>query len=594
MVAPLNPLEFEKFCRGLTIESRDAGLVPFRFNAAQVIAVREIAKALQQDKRVIKMLKCRQIGGSTIGLAFDMYWCKKHPGIHGVLATDTESNREQFRTTLDAMLGQDAKREGDIIRHNREHLVFPNRSRLIYQVVGVRENGMLGRGKGLNYCHATECSSWGSRESYESLMSSFSQKHPNRFYFFESTARGFNMWYDMWNEAKKARSQAAIFLTWWHTPELFSFPRGTNEWRVYGQGEPTGEEKEWIRAVKLIYKHEISTAQLAWWRWMIEDQGRNPEAMYEDFPPTEELAFQMTGSQFFSTESLTRLMAKSKRAKPKGYNYSFGGEYKALTRRPCRDSYPQLLVWEPPQGGAYYTIGADPCGGTGGGTGDDAVIEVLRCYGDGVEQVAEFRTPGIPGYCFAWILASLAAEYQPCVVNLEINGAGISVADELSRLEFAGSFYLYRRSDSLGGGGFLHWRTTNENKRWVMEHLRTCVERDMIEIRSEEAVSQMRKIEQTGIYVGTTSARTGDDCVMAIALAAEAWSKNYLDMLKGMNAWKPKRDDKGRIAEENVANVVTRQVRDLLDGAGLIPAAPSQEAAYGEAFFAGASDEEDF
>ncbi|MGH9697966.1 MAG: hypothetical protein ACRD52_00735 [Candidatus Acidiferrales bacterium] len=587
MSAIFNPREFEIFCRGLTIESRDEGLVPFKFNQAQVRTVKAVAKALEDGRRTILVLKSRQIGLSTLGLGLDLYWASRHPGIHGMLVTDSDSNREAFRMTLDAMIGEGARaKEGPVKRHNREHLIFRNRSRLIYEVAGLKSGGTMARGKGLNYCHGTECSSWGERNAVDSLFASFSQRHQHRLYLFESTARGFNLWHDMCKAAKKsdasvAGSQAFIFVTWWHS-DLFQFPPGTNEYRVYGKGDPDPHEREWIRAVKLIYKHEITRAQLAWWRWQAEDRGVTPENLLEDFPPTEELAWKMTGAQFFSTSSLTKLMTATKRQKAKRYMYHWGKEFSDLKKSRTDSPYAHHTVWEEPVNGAYYTIGADPCGGTGSTMGDDAVIEVLRCYADGVEQVAEFRAPGIPGYCFAWTLASLANEYKPAVVNLEINGAGISVADELSRIEFSGSYYIYRRIDSLGGGGILHWKTNSENKRWVMEQLRSLVERDMILVRSSEAVDQMRNIEQSGVYIGASSSQQTDDCVMALAMAVEAWTKNWLGTLQAMNMMRQKRDEKGQVIERTLENVLEKQLEDMLKREGLGPKEAEPEAAFGE------------
>ena len=593
MVEPIfDPADFESYCRTLTIESRDEGLVKFRLNMAQIKVVTEITRCLEEGRHTICILKNRQVGMSTLGLALDLYWGRKHPGIHGSLVTNTDSNRETFRTTLDCMIGEGArKEEGPVLKHNREHLVFKNRSRLIYQVAGERDTGgSLGRGKGLNYCHATETSSWASPELVDSLSSSFSQKYPHRLYFFESTARGFNHWYDMCQTAKrsgrnKGGSQALIFVTWWMGDECI-FGKDSNEYRVYGSESPSPQEREWMNAVKTIYKHKITRGQLAWWRWMQEDQGHSMESMLEDFPPIEELAWVMSGAQFFSTQSLTKLMTACKRSKPRGYTYEIGGTHDELQRRNCEYTEPQLLVWEEPVAGAVYVIGADPSGGTGGMGGDDGVIEVLRCYGDGVEQVAEFRAPGMPGYCFAWIINDLSMRYNPCILNLEINNAGVAVADELARIEFRGSYYIYRKVDSLGGNGALHWRTTQETKRWVMEQLRGIVEQGRIEVRSEVAVSQMRKIEQDGAYIGASTKAHGDDCVMGLALAVEAWTKNYLAMLQAQGIMRPKRDEKGNTSG-GPRSVLDDKIRDVLEEAGLVSGEAPVESAFGEAFYPG-------
>lgn len=576
-----DPRQFERFARKLTIESKDEGLVPLKFRGSQIEMLKGISNAVANDQHIIKILKSRQLGASTMCLGLDLYWSLAHPGTHGALITDTDSNRESFRVTLDAMIGNSGKQKNpEIIKHNRDHMVFKNRSRLIYQVAGTRDGGNLARGKGLNYCHATEVSSWGNPDSVDSLTASFSEKNAFRLYIFESTARGFNLWYDMCREAQKSRSQAFLFVTWWHSPE-FCFNPGDNEYRVYADMPPDASEREWMEEIRKLHGHEITPGQLAWWRWMKAERGYDEATLNEEFPLTAERAWVMTGSQFFSTRSLTNLMVHAKTKQAHGYTYRFGESYDTLKKEHTNADESHFLVWEEPEDGAYYAIGADPCGGTGSMLADDAVIEVMRCYGDGLEQAAEFRFSGIPGYLFAWALADIARMYHPCIVNLEINGSGIAVADELNRIRFEGSYYVYRRSDSLGGGGALHWRTTNDTKRWVMEQMRTFIERQMIGVYSEEAVSQMRKIEQDGIYVGGSSRMTGDDCVMAMAIAIEAYAKNYMETLQAMGSTRPKHGS----STSSTSSVLQADIRGMLRSAGLVSPETAIESAYGESVY---------
>ena len=200
---------FYKFCKELKVETKELGIQRLgnRLLGSQTYVMEEIAKGLNNDIHFFVILKGRQLGITTISLALDLYWHFKNPGFQGTLTTDTEENRDQFRTTLAMYMdGLPPEYKIPLMTHNRNQMVLKNRSRLFYQVAGLRAKGSLGRGKGITYLHGTETSSWGDEEGLASLLASLAEKNPNRLYLFESTARGFNMWHDMWAVAKKLSS----------------------------------------------------------------------------------------------------------------------------------------------------------------------------------------------------------------------------------------------------------------------------------------------------------------------------------------------------------------------------------------------------
>lgn len=215
--------KFNRFCRELTVETKELGMQKLgaRLLGTQTYIMQEIAKGLENDKHFFVILKGRQLGITTISLALDLYWHFIHPGFQGTLTTDTEENRDQFRTTLAMYMdGLPPEYKIPLMSHNRNQLVLKNRSRLFYQVAGLRSKGSLGRGKAITYLHGTETSSWGDEEGLASLLASLAEKNPAGLYLFESTARGFNMFHDMYVTAKRAKTQHAIFCGWWRN-ELY-------------------------------------------------------------------------------------------------------------------------------------------------------------------------------------------------------------------------------------------------------------------------------------------------------------------------------------------------------------------------------------
>ena len=91
----------------------------------QTYVMDEIAKGLENDIHFFVILKGRQLGITTISLALDLYWQFTHPGWQGTLVSDTEENRDMFRSTL-AMYMDGLPKEYKIplVAHNRNQLVL--------------------------------------------------------------------------------------------------------------------------------------------------------------------------------------------------------------------------------------------------------------------------------------------------------------------------------------------------------------------------------------------------------------------------------------------------------------------------------------
>ena len=167
-----NLKQFYRFCSELKIETKEKGLMKMgKPLGTQTYVMNEIAKGLEEGVHFFTILKGRQLGITTISLALDLYWHFINPGLQGTLVTDTEENRDMFRSTL-AMYMEGLPKEYRIplLAHNRTQLSLKNRSRLFYQVAGLRAKGSLGRGKAITFLHGTETSSWGDEEGLASLL----------------------------------------------------------------------------------------------------------------------------------------------------------------------------------------------------------------------------------------------------------------------------------------------------------------------------------------------------------------------------------------------------------------------------------------
>ena len=575
--------KFYKFCSELKIETKEEGLKKMgNLLGTQTYVMEEIQKGLDNDIHFFVILKGRQLGITTISLALDLYWQFTHPGWQGTLVADTEENRDMFRSTL-AMYMEGLPKEYKIplVAHNRNQMVLKNRSRLFYQIAGNKSR--LGQGKAITYLHGTETASWGNEEGLASLIASLAEKNSERLYMFESTAQGFNMFHDMYKTAKRAKTQRAIFCGWWRN-EYYTVPADSNIYKVYWDGKLTGEEKEWHKDIKKLYGFEINSRQMAWWRWKMAEGIKDDALMYQEFPPTEDYAFVMTGSSFFSHTRCTEAAKKSKTTECDYYRYAFGQLFQDTEVLKSTERLGTLKVWEEPIDSAYYVIGADPAYGSSDWA-DRFCIQVYRCYADGLDQVAEFATSELNTYQFAWVIAHLAGAYKNSTLNLEVNGPGQAVINELRNLkrlatsmggatgrdlmDVLGSMtnYIWRRNDTLGGlSNSIGYLTTANSKERMLQYMKDYFERGMMGILSMDTLEEMKGIVREGGFLGAPG-RGKDDRVIASALAAVAYAEQIQPRLIAHKLSRHVSEAQESYSPEQIA--VGRNVSDYLKRIGM-------------------------
>jgi hypothetical protein len=543
--------QFRQFCDHLVIDSKEFGQVTLSKRlGTQDYAIKEIVTGLEEDIHFFDILKGRQQGITTITLALDLFWAYKHPGMQATLAADSEENRDMFRSTLTMYHdGLPKQMRRALVANNRNFITFANRSRIFMQIGGgvqQKKKGGKGRGKGIIYIHATETSSWEDEESLASILASLAQINPERLAIFESTARGFNLREEMWRTAERAVTKRAVFIGWWRN-HLYSKHRNSNEYRVYWDGKLTPAEREWVRDIKLLYGYEITGEQMAWWRWMQNEEITDENMLLQEHPPTAEYAFILTGKNFFSMPALTemRKVITDTEPDPKFYKFKFGDEFRDTEVDETIEALADLMIWEEPDDQGYYSIGADPAYGSSDWA-DRFVIEIFRCYADRFEQVAEFCSPNMNTYRYAWVLCYLAGAYKNSAVNLEMNGPGAAVLSEMNALRTRASlgierdakglgdvlahmsYYLYRRLDSPMGGGFVyHWKTTQDTKERMLNNYKDLMERGEGRIHSAALCDEMKIIVRDDGFLGA-SGRGKDDRVISAGLAAV----QYCDVLK--------------------------------------------------------------
>ena len=536
------------FVSHLTIDSKETGVGPLKLYRAQHRFLSEICEGLDRGIRHFLVLKARQLGISTISLALDLLWLSVHPGTQGTLVTDDDGNREKFRVLLERYITSLPRglRVG-IKAHNRHGIVLQNGSSLDYLVAGKRRGNItLGQSRALSFVHGTEVGSWGSEEGVASLLASLAIKNPNRFYLFESTAHGFNMWFNMWEGAKRDMNKKTIFIGWFDH-DLYRFDRDSKEFNHYWNSNPELDEfeQELCEEVTDRFAVNIEPEQIAWHRKVRSEDITDDMLMNQNFPWTPEMAFITSGHSFFPGRHISDdlRMIESTRLLFKGYRYQFGENFLATQMEQvdaARDA--DLRVWEEPHPNGVYVMGIDPAYGRSDDAAEHA-ISVWRAYADRLVQVAEFGSSIPDTYQCSWVMAHLAGAYKNCWLNLEVTGPGFAVMQELRHLRrllddghlraaasqaglddvFASvKWYLYHRPDQLGAGFVYGWKSNLENKMTILNQLRDSYTLRMVDIRSVPLLKEMERVTQKGSDI-SAEGTARDDRVIASALAHKAW-----------------------------------------------------------------------
>ena len=550
-VAPFPTERFLKFLSQLKVQSKDYGLVPFRLLGSQRYLLKQIEDGLAQGITTFVILKARQLGISSFFLALDMFWAFAHRGLLGVFITHKEEARDDFRATVEVFFAETPpKYRITYVRHNRNLLILKNSSKFRYLIAGTSEvrKGGLGRGGAANFVHATECAFYGNGDDLAEFRSQTSSLYPHRLQIYETTANGFNHFWDMWEVTKTDPTKRAIFIGWWRD-ERNQFPVSHPFFLHYMpdgvKSTLTPLERKRVREVRELYKFEISLQQIAWYRSHLAAEKDNDQSMMDqEYPWTESDAFQATGSKFFTVEAMTECLRVAKKHPFQTFRYKLGLKFDETKIIQVKDTRAELRIWEDASKFGYYALGCDAAYGSSD-EADRTVISIWRCYSDCMVQVAEYCSTQPSTYQCAWVLAHLAGYYGLTYLMpiLEMNGPGKAVFDELEKIRRMASelrpndesydirnilknmrHYFYRRMDNPGGGELLYqWVTREDTKRMAMNQLKNGIELGRMIPRSVPLLEEMRRIVNDAGHIGAEG-RSKDDRVIGAMLAYQAWN----------------------------------------------------------------------
>ena len=600
---------FYQFLNRCFVNSKDYGRICLGENLyeGQRRAITEIFDALEEDIHDIYILKARQLGISTIFRALTVFLLGIFNGLKGAIVFDTDTNKMQARSELETIiedLPKSLKFPG-IKASNRMGLTLRSDSQVLFMSAGVKKSkssGTLGRSVGLSVAHCSEMCSWDNDEGLEAFKQSLSDVNPDRLYLWESTARGFNRWFEMWQDARHDPLHCrCIFIGWWGKDSQ-RIERDHPDFDVYGTVPPSEKEAEKIRIVRERYGVEITPEMLAWVRRKMDPTAQaegdaDPEfegstTRIQEQPWIEEEAFQQTGAIFFSAEKLTEVTHKDVSPKFNSYFYSVGQEFvdTHIIKAP-NAKMAELKVWEEPDPDGYYCLGIDPAFGENE-LNDRSCIQVGRCYADGIDQVAEYASPMVRTEQLAWVIASLMGWYgsgtnAQVKYALELNGPGTAVFSELRSLKHqieSRSYldnqvqerglkdvfrnvrtYLYTRVDAVQGGMAFHIKTTAALKITYMERLRDHLSSGRFRVRSLDLVEEMKTIAREGDTIKAPGSMK-DDRVLAAAFLLQCWESGPRKYLMASNRTRQAEQTRQRLTISDQVNLYqSNQLQHFFD-----------------------------
>ena len=540
---------------------RGSVLVPFDpMLPTQSYVLDQIAKGKREGRNTFYILKCRQSGITTLGLGIALLWAFQHSGLIFCFIADTATrlvlNRRLCQQFIASLAKVPAWRQ-ETEENNRYYASFKNGSAIYWLNANSDDEGGLGRSIGASASWGTELGCWRDEEGTLSLMSSISENNPLGLHVFEGTAKGPNLFKELYEVAAQPSntSQMAIFVGWWLHPwyeHSLADPKHARRYEIYWKALPrlTRDEARWVEGIKLRYGFDVRPTQISWWRWHLRERKKdNLALMYQEYPPLEEDAWTYGGNSFIDGRKLSVLASRALASRREGRRYfvfdpgdGVRFENSDMIEVDAKSHYYDLVCFSEPLSGprVRYAIGCDPAHGATE-DGDHAAIEVFQCYSDKAVQVAEWVKREVPTYQIAWVILHLVGVYNSgeseTHLNVEMQGGGTEVYQEIKRLQAEMAYgytpklsryfqkishYLYVRGDSTrGAGATVHWETTWKTKPRMMHNLRNLLEREMLELKSEELIRECATVQQ--MRDGTLETGRENHRLMATAIGAMAY-----------------------------------------------------------------------
>ena len=472
---------------------------------------------MMRDEKPVRLiiLKARQIGCSTWTESVIYDWINHIDNQDALILADSPKSStrlyEMFTTFYDHHVGRKSTRH---MHAKGIKFQMPSNSQV---VVDTAKRKYAGTSLTVQCAHLSEVAKW---DDPETTFLSLAQALPGRkntFGVMESTAAGAGDWFnEQWDAAESGDSAwMACFYPWFDMPEYELDPRKLN---MSGMGEDprynlyTGEEKD------LIKQFKVSDEQMAWRRWAISNNcGGDVLLFHQEYPSTPEEAFISAGNPRFAVQILSNMRQAATDPIATGmFPLAMGLGDVRTTLQPGD----VVNIWDMPQPGHTYVIGADSAGADPQGDYSAAVVLDKSVYP--VRQVAAIHG-WMDADVYASQLASIGRLYNNALLAIEVNGIGDAVQNQARHLYHN----FYRRlpidREVRMPGERIGWATSHITRPMLIEALAASIRDQDLDIPSADVILELLSFHTVpGHRMAEAKPGTHDDYVFALGIAIMA------------------------------------------------------------------------
>ena len=494
--------------RCLKIKIKAGEIAPFEFNAAQAHIHSEIEDQLKRIGKVRKvLLKGRQQGGSTY-VAGRYY--KKVTETKGysafILSHESKTTGRLFEMVQRYHKHCNPFLKPTAGKDSAQGMNFPRLdSGFELATAGNKETG---RGFTSQLFHGSEVAFWPNADAILAGILQTLPDVPGSEVVLESTANGAGgIFYEYVQDALAGRGEyELIFVPWYWQPEYRATPPPDFK---------RTEEEEHLADLCLNhpdgpkYSHKLTDAQIYWRRNKVYEL-KSRDKFKQEYPCYIKEAFLFSGRPVFD---------------PNHTEAAFSGckipiaRYRVTpeTGKMTLNSEGEFTIWERPEAGKHYAIGADVAEGVEGG--DWSSADIVDEHGNQVAQWHGHIDPDKYGDILNWI----GKRYNMAYMGVERNNHGLTTLTRLRNMNYPN---IHAEEDVQRSGGEkrthrIGWLTTSRTKPLIIDNLAALL-RD-----KESGIRNRKTVEECQSYVihenGSYGAQTGgfDDRVMSYAIAQE-------------------------------------------------------------------------
>jgi hypothetical protein len=453
----LAQMPIKDFIQRLQIVNKDGQVQSLLLNAQQEV----ILDALIGGNDLL-ILKCRQIGSTTINIAylFALAYLSLEPITFAIFSYKLSSSKHILKMAKAFYNGLPKALQREVEIDNSTELSFVGGGRII--AAATTQMG------GIRSFTASKVliSEYAFAENAEELKASAFSACKGQI-ILESTANYYNdcLHQEIRKWETKQSQWQYIFFPWFAHQE-YTVDREIEQLDEYEQS--------------LVDDHDITLGQLAWRRLKVQQLGT--VQFMREFPATQEEAYRVAGNTYFTFDDVKHIDVH-------------------LAER-------EFICFQEAERDDAYAIGVD----VGGGTGRDySVITVLSKKTN--QPALIWRSNEVSPIQLADYIYEFSEQYNQALILVEANNYGLATINELVH---QGCYKLYKDAD---GKDFL---TTAKTKPLVFEHLKKSIQTGVIRTLDNITLAELRTIQtdERGRIKFLDSSKEGhSDSAMALALA---------------------------------------------------------------------------